>query len=287
MRYQFIKEHSDEFCIRKMCRILEVKKSGYYAWLKRPESARAIENKRLLEEIRRVHKDGDKKSYGSPRIQKELRHKGVKAGKNRIAGLMKQNGIKAVNAKKYKPQGKTASDDLASPNLLEQNFRMEKPNQAWVTDITYIQTRSGWVYLCTFMDLYSRKIVGWAVGKNPRTELVLRALQMAVKNRKPAAGLIIHSDRGTQYSSWEYRNVLSGLKFRQSMSRRGNCWDNACMESFFHSLKYEYLYQFILNNCDDVDWYCFKYIDAFYNTRRLHSYLGYVSPANFEFLIVA
>lgn len=279
---KFIQNHTDEFSIRGMCRILEIKPGRYYAWLKRPLSNRTRENLNLIASIREINQDKETKTYGSPRIQELLKAKGHKVSRKRIAGLMKQNGIKAVNAKKYKPQGSTTSDNLASSNLLEQNFTMLKPNQAWVTDITYIPTRSGWVYLCTFMDLYSRKIIGWAVDSKPRSELVIKALVMAVRQRKPGSGLIIHSDRGTQYSSHDYRNKLKSYGFIQSMSRRGNCWDNACMESFYHSFKYEYLYQFTMNDCEDVYWLCFKYIEAFYNTRRLHSYLGYLSPAVFE-----
>jgi putative transposase len=265
-----------------MCQILNVKRSSYYAWTKRPESRRAEQDRMIIQEIRIIHKDNNKKGYGSPRMKKELEHKGLIISKKRVARLMKMHNIKAITAVKYKPQTKPVPEENASPNLLGQNFITDKPNKIWVTDITYILTKSGWVYLCTFMDLYSRKIVGWSIGLNMKTGLVLRALQMAINKRKPGIGLIIHSDRGSQYGSSEYRDVLKTYGFIQSMSRKGNCWDNACMESFYHILKYEYLFQFILNGLEDVKWLCFKFIEAFYNSMRLHSYLGYISPADFE-----
>lgn len=262
--------------------MLEVRRSGFYRWLVRVNSPRDGENRMILEKIRAIHADSKRKAYGSPRIKKELEKEGIKVGKNRVARLMKTHGIAAIQAKAYKAQSKVVPDETASPNLLGQNFRVEKPNQTWVTDITYIRTKRGWIYLCVFLDLYSRKVVGWSVGINMKTELVLRAFRMAVGNRRPSEGLIIHSDRGSQYGSEAYRMILNRNRFRQSMSRKGNCWDNACIESFFHSMKYEYLLQFILEGLEDAQWLCFKYIDAFYNTGRLHSYLGYVSPDAFE-----
>jgi putative transposase len=265
-----------------MCQVMGIHRSGFYTWLEQVNKPRDRENRMILERIRTIHADSKRKAYGSPRIRKELEKEGIKVGKNRVARLMKAHGIKAINVKPYRPQNKIVTDETASPNLLEQNFRVEKPNQAWVTDITYIRTRQGWVYLCVFLDLFSRKIVGWTVGKNMKTELVLRTLRMAVGIRKPCKGLIIHSDRGSQYGSEAYRMMLSQNGFVQSMSRKGNCWDNACIESFFHSMKYEYLLQFSLEGLEDTQWLCFKYIDAFYNTGRLHSYLGYVSPDDFE-----
>jgi transposase InsO family protein len=265
-----------------MCRVLEVRRQSYYSWLKRPESKRTGENRGIVERIRQIHAERKMKAYGSPRVHKELEKAGIRVGRNRIAKLMKLHGIKAICARKYKPQSQAVPDEKAAPNLVAQKFTVKRPNEVWVTDMTYILTGQGWIYLCAFLDLYSRKIVGWASGRNMRSSLIVRALDKAVRNRRPSAGLIIHSDRGVQYGSEEFRVKLRDYGFRQSMSRIGNCWDNACMESFFHSLKYEYLIQFKPESLEDVNWLCFKYIDAFYNTSRLHSYLGYVSPALYE-----
>lgn len=262
--------------------MLEVRRQSYYSWLKRPESIRTGENRKIVEGIRQIHTERKTKAYGSPRVWKELEKTGIRAGRNRVAKLMKIHGIKAFRVRKYRPQGQAVPDDKAAPNLVAQKFVVDRPNEVWVTDMTYILTGQGWVYLCAFLDLYSRKIVGWSSGRNMRSGLIVRALDIAVRNRRPGRGLIIHSDRGVQYGSEEFRVKLRNYGFRQSMSRIGNCWDNACMESFFHSLKYEYLMQFKPECLEEVNWLCFKYIDAFYNTSRLHSYLGYVSPAVYE-----
>jgi transposase InsO family protein len=255
--------------------------------MKRPESRRTGENRVIAERIQRIHSERKMKAYGSPRMWKELENEGIRVGRNRVAKLMKTHGIQAIYPRKYKPQGPAVADETAAPNLVAQKFAVNRPNEVWVTDITYILTGQGWVYLCAFLDLYSRKVVGWSSGMNMRSGLILRALEKAVRSRRPGRGLVIHSDRGVQYGSEEFRRRLREYGFRQSMSRIGNCWDNACMESFFHSLKYEYLIQFKLGSQEDVNWLCFKYIDAFYNTSRLHSYLGYVSPAVFERLKIA
>ena len=281
MIYLFIENHKKEFEILRMCLVLGVKKSAYYAWKKRPENNRLKENIKLLETVKEVF-DKHKKIYGSPRITAYLRMKGCHYGHNRIAKLMKENFLMAKVRRKFRYCGKNENQEPEIGNKLNRQFNPSEVNKVWVTDITYIWTRTGWMYLCIFMDLYSRKVVGWSMSKKIDATLVIRALGMACFQRKPKKGLMIHSDQGAQYTSKAFKEELREREFIQSMSRRGNCWDNACAESFFSSLKNEELHFCNLNNQEDAKIIVFRYIEMFYNRIRLHSHLDYKSPANFE-----
>lgn len=237
----FIEMYKNEFEIRRMCSVLGVKESAYYAWRRRPECKRIKDDRELLIKIKDIHEDS-KKIYGSPRITAELRKKGERYGQKRVARLMKENGIVARMKKKFRIFNRAVKEEEAKKNILNRNFKSERPNQVWVSDITYIASRYGWLFLCVIIDLYSRMVVGWSMFDRIDTGLVMRALEMACFNRNPDKGLIFHSDRGIQYSSKEIKKELKAKGFIQSMSRKGNCWDNACVESFFHSLKTEGLY---------------------------------------------
>ena len=281
MKFKFIYEHRNEFSILRMCRVLDVKRVSYYAWKKRPPSKRSIENVKLLFLIIDIHEDSDK-AYGSPKIWQKLKNQGIICSHKRVAKLMKANNIRSIIVKKHKRKGGSVSETEASFNILNREFNPEKPDKFWVTDITYIPTRSGWSYSCVIIDLYSKGVVGYSVSSSMKTELVIEALEMAIRRRNPGKGLLIHSDRGSQFGSKKFREKLGSHKFVQSMSRKGNCWDNACMESFFHLLKSERLNHYTFDSVEQVRWALFKYIEGFYNTKRIHSTLGYMSPMEFE-----
>jgi putative transposase len=281
MKCKFIYDNLNEFSILRMCRVLDVKRVSYYAWQRRPLSNRSIENMKILLEIKRIHKKSDE-VYGSPKIWNEMHKKGMKYSHKRIARLMKLNNIRSKIQKKYRRKGNPVSEEEASLNILNRDFNPKERNKAWATDITYIPTRSGWAYSCVIIDLYSKGVVGYSASSTMNTELVLEALEMAIRRRRPDKGLIIHSDRGSQFGSIKFRGKLKLYGFIQSMSRRGNCWDNACMESFFHLLKSERLNHYTFDNLVQVKWALFKYIEGFYNTIRIHSSLGYMTPAEFE-----
>ena len=269
-----------------MCRVLGVSRSGYYAWKKRPKSAREQKNTRLIVHMKAIHSKKHYRSYGSPRMCKELRDRGLVCSENRVAKLMQQAGIVATPQRRFKCTTQSKHNLPIHPNRLNQHFDVEAPNQVWVSDITYIKTDDGWLYLAAVEDLFSRKIVGWALQPYLTTDLVLQALKMACWMRRPPQGVIFHSDRGCQYASHEFQKVLNHYDFLPSMSRKGNCYDNAVIESFFHSLKGEEV-----NNCryftrEQATRAIVDYI-TFYNQTRLHSYLGYLSPMNFELQKVA
>lgn len=233
-----------------------------------------------------IHKNS-RFCYGSPKITFELFKKGLRYGHNRIARIMRQNGIKAKVSKGYRPKSKTIQPHTAFSNFLDRRFVWVKPNMAWATDITYIATKAGWVYLCVFLDLCSRAIVGWSVSKSMKTEFVLEALNNACQKRNPGKNLIIHSDQGVQFGSSDFSEYLKKNNFIQSMSRRGNCWDNACVENFFRLIKVEELNSYIFNDIDEVRYKVFAYIEHFYNRNRSHSRLGYLSPAEYERRFIA
>lgn len=239
MRFRFIEDRRDDYPVTLMCAVLGVSPAGYYAWRACPESPRAVANRELVDDIKRVHRDNHGR-YGSPRVHTELRAQGRGASRGRIERLMRRHGIMAIMAR---PRRVRTTDSRHSfpiaPNLLERNFIATTPNQIWLADITYVETDQGWLYLATVMDLYSRKIVGWAMADHLRAELPMAALAMAIATQRPAAGLIHHSDRGVQYASAEYRKMMQSAGFRASMSRKADCYDNAPMESFFHTLKTE------------------------------------------------
>ncbi len=264
-----------------MCQILDVSRSGYYAWTTRPKSHRKQLNCELLERIKEIHKVS-RETYGSPRVTKALNNGGIKCGKNRVAKLMRENNIAAKTKRKFKATTNSKHSYPVAPNILNQDFTATKPNQIWVADITYIPTDEGWLYLAAIVDLFQRKVVGWAMDSTMTKQLCIDALKQAIGRSKPARGLIHHSDRGVQYASNEYKNVLKNNGITQSMSRRGNCYDNACMESFFGTLKTELIYLTRFKTRAEAQLAIFEYIEAFYNRIRLHSKLGYRSPVDFE-----
>lgn len=281
MRFSFIHEHRQRWPVMLMCRLLAVSRSGYYAWIKQPESPQALRRRRLTKMIQIVHAESDR-TYGSPRVHRELRAQGQPCSENFVAKLMRVAGIAAKTKRKFRQTTDSAHHLPVADNLLKRNFQVDRPNQVWVSDITYIPTREGWLYLTTVEDLYSRRIVGWAMSARITSRLVVDALQMAIDRRGPAAGLIVHSDRGSQYCSDHYQRLLSKHEIRCSMSRKGNCWDNAPMESFYRTLKVELIYWRDYQTRHDAQRSIVQFIDTFYNRRRRHSTLGYLSPVDYE-----
>lgn len=281
MTYSFIHKHRFLFRVEKMCQVLDVSRSGYYAWVKRPKSKRKKLNEELLARIKHIHKVS-RETYGSPRITHALKNEGIKCGRNRVAKLMKENDIKAKTKRKFKATTNSKHDYPVAPNVLNRNFTATKPNQLWVADITYIPTDEGWLYLAAIVDLFQRKVVGWAMDSTMTKQLCIDALKQAIGRQHPSPGLIHHSDRGVQYASKEYQKVLKKHGFIASMSRKGNCYDNACMESFFGTLKTELIYFTRFKTRAQARLAIFEYIEVFYNRIRLHSKLGYKSPIDFE-----
>jgi putative transposase len=286
MKYCFIKENRSCFSVLKMCRYLKVSKSGYYDWFDRPESKHSQENKAILEEIKMIHNTKYKNAYGSPRVHRDLKERGFNCSKKRVARIMNKHNIKAKSKKKWKATTNSKHNLPIAANLLEQNFVAEKPNQVWTSDITYIWTDEGWLYLCVVLDLFSRKIVGWSMDKRMKKELVLTALKQAIGRRNPDKGLVFHSDRGSQYAAYAVRNFLKQKGFNQSMSKKGDCYDNAVTETFFHSLKTEFVFFRKFNTRDEAKLEIFDYIEIFYNRERRHSTLGYFSPATYEKIVL-
>jgi putative transposase len=280
VKYRFIQSHQQEHAVQALCRVLGVARSGFYEWLERPMSDRAVEDQRLLELIRasNVASGG---VYGSPRVFLDLREIGEGCGKNGVARLMKLAQIRALRGYKA-PRPVKGRPSVVAPNRLNRAFTVEKPNIAWVTDITYIRTWQGWLYLAVVVDLFSRKVIGWSMKPTLARELVLDALLMAVLRRRPKLPVIVHSDQGTQYGSDDWQRICRAHGLQPSMSRRGNCWDNAVAESFFSSLKQERIKKRIYKTRDLARADVFDYIESFYNRIRRHSHLGGTSPEAFE-----
>lgn len=273
------------------CEVLESSRSGFYDWHERPESERASENARLVEEIRRVHEQS-RGIYGSPRVTEALKSEGKSCSKKRVARLMSENGIKSKTHKKFRVCTTDSKHDLPiAPRVCKTEdvpAAVMAPNQVWVGDLTYIATKEGWLYLAMFMDLFTRKIVGFSLADHMRTQMVVQALEMAVGRQNVVPGtLIIHSDRGVQYAASEFRAKLAEEDFIASMSRKGNCWDNAFAESFFRSLKVELIYQTEFSSRKEAEAAIFEYIEVFYNRERLHSSIGYITPIQCEQLAKA
>lgn len=264
-----------------MCQILCITRSGFYAWLKRPASQRKVSDQELYREILRIYRLFCQR-YGSLRITRHLRKEGKHCSKNRVARLMQQHGLRAKGKRKYKATTNSKHNFPVAENLLNQDFNVQYPNQAWVADITYIATSEGWLYLAAVMDLYSRQIIGWAMDSTMTKQLAMDAFKQAIGRRNPPQGLIHHSDRGSQYASKEYQKLLKKYGCIPSMSRKGNCYDNACMESFFGTLKRELVYDEHYKTRDQAKSSIFRYIEIFYNRQRLHSKLGYKTPYEFE-----
>lgn len=269
-----------------MCRVLGVSRSGFYAWLKRPKSKRAIANDRLLAEIRRAHRKS-RNTYGSRRVHKQLLSESEICSKNRVARLMRQYGIKAKTKRKFRATTNSKHSFPVAENLLNRRFEVEAPNRVWTADITYIPTDEGWLYLAAVMDLGSKRIVGFSMDERMTKELAMDALKMAIHYRKPTEGLLHHSDRGVQYASNAYQYLLAKHSMVCSMSKKGDCWDNAAMESFFGSLKTECTHHRRYHSRSEARRDIFYYIEVFYNNERLHSKLGYRSPAQYELQVAA
>jgi transposase InsO family protein len=274
----------NDYSILVLCEYLEVSPSGYYDWLNRRTAPgpRALANRTLAQQIKAIHSQS-RQTYGSPRIVDELRKQGCHHGRNRVARLMQAAGLCGRQRRRYRVQTTDSNHDQPiAPNRLAQVSKATVPNQLWVADITYIETREGWLYLAGILDLYSRKIVGWAMSEHIDTSLVLKALAMALLHRQPPANLLIHSDRGVQYASADYRQALNQAGLVASMSRTANCYDNATMESFWSTLKLELVYRRDFATRSQARTEIFDYIESFYNRHRAHSALDYHSPVDFE-----
>lgn len=280
MKYRFMDRYGSGFEVRKMCRVLGVNRSGYYAYLRRGLSRRHEENRRLIMKIRDIWR-GSRGVYGSPRVTAELRSQGLRHGKNRIARLMRENGIKARTKKRFKVTTKSRHDLPIAEDLVGRNFAVDSANSLWVSDITYIWTWEGWMYLAAVMDIFNREIVGWALNDRLKKDLVVHALHKAILERNPREGLIFHSDRGSQYASHEVRKILKARGIRQSMCGKGSCYDNAMMESFFSSLKKELVRLETFHSKEKAWRSIFEYIEVFYNRQRRHSALNYKTPVEY------
>jgi putative transposase len=281
MRYQFIQAHQDEFPVQRMCSVLDVSSSGYYAWQTRPVSPRDQANQRLMPEIRAIH-IRSRKTYGSPRVHAELKACGFRVGKNRVARLMRAENLYGQRKKKQPRTTDSQHSYPVAPNRLNRNFQATRPNEKWLADITYIPTAEGWLYLAVVLDLFSRKIVGWAFADTLESCLVEQAFRMAAQDRPALHGLLHHSDRGSQYAGGVYQQLLVDQRVQTSMSRTGNCYDNAPMESFFSTLKCEHVHFQNYRTRQQATTDIFSYIVGFYNRQRRHSSLEYLSPAEFE-----
>jgi len=278
--------HEGEFTMIRMCQMLDVSASGYYAWRGRTPSRRAKANAALVEQIRDIHQ-ASRRTYGGPRVHAALRRRGLVCSRKRVARLMRREGIVGRSPRRRYPRTtQSAPGNPVAPNLLAQDFTAEQPNQKWVADITYVDTAEGWLYLAPVLDLFSRKVVGWAMDNHLYSSLVEDALRMAVTRRRPAPGLLHHSDQGIQYTSAAYRQLLADLQCQVSMSRTGNCYDNAVMESFFSTLKSECLTGQFQTRAQ-ARTAIFEFIEVWYNRQRLHSSLGYLSPEEFEHSLVS
>jgi len=281
MRYHAIQEHDRRYPIRLMGRALAVSAAGYYAWRSRPESTRSVNTRTLLSAIRVIHRES-RETYGSPSIWDALIKQGHHIGEHRVARLMRQHGIRAKTVKKWRATTQSQHRFPVAANTLDRQFTVESPNRVWAGDLTYVWTTEGWLYLAVILDLYSRRVIGWAMGHRLTVDLAERALTMALANRTPTAGLLHHSDRGSQYAATSYQQLLATHGITASMSRKGNCWDNACLESFFGTLKRELVYHRRYATRNEATQDIFEYIEVFYNRRRRHSTLGYHSPAEYE-----
>lgn len=282
MKFEFMKAHSQEFSIEKMAEIFKVSRCGYYEFLNRPLNKRASDNEALVKEIKTIHKES-RQTYGSPRIHAELKRRGQKCSRKKVAKLMKKEQIQAKMRKKWKVTTKLSKQSIeVAPNHLNQLFVAEAPNKVWVSDITYVWTEEGWLYVASVMDLFSRKIVGLSMGDRLETELVMKALKQALYRCQPEPGLMHHSDRGSQYTSKEFRELARRHGIKLSMSAKGHCYDNAVAESFFHTLKTEETHLQKYRTREEASLSIFGYIEIFYNRKRLHSTLGYTSPEDYE-----
>jgi transposase InsO family protein len=277
-------ENAKSFRVTMMCRLLEVSKAGYYAWCNRAQSKRAVEDARLSTRIKLIHKTS-RRTYGSPRIHAQLQKDGVRVGRKRVARLMKLHAIEVKTRRRYRATTNSKHDLPVADNILDRRFDVDKisaTDRVWAGDITYVWTLEGWLYLAVILDLRSRRVVGWSMSQSMERGLVLDALRMALSRRNPGAGVLHHSDRGSQYASDDCRKLLREYGMTCSMSRKGNCWDNAVVESFNATIKTELIHRTTWKTREDVRAEIYKYIETWYNPKRLHSTLGYRSPVEFE-----
>jgi transposase InsO family protein len=281
VRFQFIEDHRDEFPVSRMCEMLDVSRSGYYAWRGRPPSNREMANQELYTKIKAVYHESEG-TYGSPRIYSVLEQQGVTCSENRVARLMRLRGLRAKQEKTFKTLTRRNRAHPVAPNQLKRDFEAARPNEKWLTDITYIRTEEGWLYLAVVLDMYSRRIVGWAMSDRMTSDLTISALKMALQHRDVQPGLIHHSDQGSQYTDGEYQQLLKDWQIEASMNGVGTWYDNAPVESFFATLKTERVHHHIYRTRDDARADIFHYVEAFYNRRRVHSSLGNISPMSHE-----
>jgi putative transposase len=286
VRYTWIEAHRDEYSVSRLCRLLEVSRTGYLQWRRRPSSRQALANRTLDARVAAIHAES-KRSYGRPRIVQDLRNQGIAVGHERVRRSLQRQGLRPVYKRPYRVTTDSGHQKMVSPNLLDRRFDCWQINQAWVCDITYVGTAQGWLYLATVMDLASRRIVGWSMNERMKADLVCDALKSAYWRRKPAPGLIVHSDRGSQYASDQHRQLIVDFGMVQSMSRRGSCWDNAPMESFYKTLKVERVHQVDYRTRDEARLDIVLWIEGFYNGKRLHSAVGYRSPVTAEYSLKA
>jgi len=276
-----VKEHAGTFRVMSLCRTLGISRSGYYDWLNRPESARTREDRELVEHIRAVHLNG-RRSYGSVRTWQVLNRNGIRCGKHRVARLRKAQGIEALRTRRFRYRQAAHEQNPPAPNHLQRVFDAQAPNQVWAGDVTYISTRAGWLYLAVLLDLHSRKVVGWCMRHAPDLALIQGALEMALLHRQPGPGLIHHTDRGQVYRSRVYQGLLAEHGMVMSMSRTGDPYDNAAVESFFSTLKNDLVHHRRYATREEARREIFEFIEVFYNRQRAHTYLGYRSPVEFE-----
>jgi putative transposase len=281
VKYAFMRAHQDQFKVSRMCRALEASRSGYYDWRNGKESTRSEKNRTVLVEIRKVHEE-NREAYGAVKTWRELKAQGIECGRHRVARLRRQAGIEARRKRRFRITTQSRAGVVAAENKLNQRFEVGAGDRAWVGDITFIATGSGWLYLAVLLDLYSRRVVGWAMSERIDQQLVLAALNMALEQCLPQTGLIHHTDQGRQYSSSAYVEILKKHGIVQSMSRKGNCYDNAVAESFFSSLKNELIHHCSFKTREQARTAVFEYIEVFYNRQRRHQSLDYVSPVDYE-----
>jgi transposase InsO family protein len=282
VKFAFIRDHQAQFPVEVLCATLGVSRSGYYAWKDRPQSPGALRRDRLVREIRQAHSDS-RATYGSPRVYRALKARGVPCCENTVAKLMRAEGVRSKARRPFVVQTTDSRHDCpVAGNVLNRQFYPDRPDAVWTADITYVPTAEGWLYLAVVLDLFSRRVVGWATADHLRAELTCDALRMALEHRRPTGELLHHSDRGVQYASEEYRHLLAEHGIEPSMSRTGNCYDNAVTESFFSTAKRELTHHESYATREEARRSLFEYIEVFYNRRRLHSTLGYRSPAEYE-----
>lgn len=281
MIYQFIEAHAAHYRVGLLCRVLGVSRSSFYAWRKGGLSARREANQRLLADIAEIHRQS-RQTYGSPRIWYALRQRGLRCSRKRVARLMRQHQIRAKTKRRFKITTRSRREFLEVPDLVRRNFQAPAPNRVWTSDITYVWTREGWVYLAVILDLYSRMVVGWELSDRLTTDVVTSALTRALDRRHPSSALILHSDRGSQYTSQELKMLASRNDIRLSMGAQGSCYDNAASESFFHTLKTEHVYFERYESREKARHCIFDYIEVFYNRQRIHTTIGGLSPWQYE-----